>query len=282
MAGGAFQTSRELFNNPIWQNILEFRLFFLIYGNAIFSDEGHRVDDTLTLQRGQWLRSTRKLQEDLQYIESRAVKQYSTATINRAIKRLVTLQRVCTKTHELGTVFTVLNYEQYQGFEGYSKEPSETGSETATKQKRNNNKNVEERKESKDIKHIEFFEKYTSNSELIKALMDFVEMRKEIKSPVSTERMINILLSNLDKLSSDDKTKIDILDQAIFHKWKTVYALKDDFNSQQRYQKPLSKHEQNQLLLDQHGNNERVIVDGWGAGEAPIKSLFDSLPSNGD
>lgn len=52
MAGGAFQTSRELFENPIWQNIVEFRLFFLIYGKAVFAEEGVKVSDDLTLQRG--------------------------------------------------------------------------------------------------------------------------------------------------------------------------------------------------------------------------------------
>ncbi|URN94520.1 MAG: hypothetical protein NAG76_22330 [Candidatus Pristimantibacillus lignocellulolyticus] len=152
MAGGAFQTSRELFNNPIWQNIVEFRLFFLIYGNAIFSEEGHRVDDTLTLHRGQWLRSTRKIQEDLQFIDNRQVKTYSTATINRTIQRLVKLQRVCTKTHELGTVFTVLNYEQYQGFGHYKKDELGTQLGTETKQRRNNNKNVYEGDEGKKKK----------------------------------------------------------------------------------------------------------------------------------
>ncbi|MCA0754866.1 hypothetical protein KP806_07375 [Paenibacillus sp. N4] len=140
MSGGSFQTSRELFLNPIWQNIVEFRLFFLIYGKAVWAEEGVKVADDLTLQRGQWLRSTRKLQEDLKYVENRQVKIYSTATINRTIQRLVRLQRVCTKQHELGTVFTVLNYEQYQGFGGNRNMELGTELGTVTKQSRNNNK----------------------------------------------------------------------------------------------------------------------------------------------
>lgn len=151
MAGGAFQTSRELFENPIWQNIVEFRLFFLIYGKAVFAEEGVKVADDLILQRGEWLRSTRKLQEDLKYIENRQVKMYSTATINRMIHRLVRLQRICTKEHELGTVFTVLNYEQYQGFGGYRNMELGTQLGTETKQKRNNNKNVKKEKNLKDL-----------------------------------------------------------------------------------------------------------------------------------
>ncbi|MGM0882550.1 MAG: hypothetical protein ACQEXQ_16105 [Bacillota bacterium] len=156
MAGGAFLSSRELFDNPIWQNIVEFRLFFLIYGKAVFAEEGVKVSEDLTLQRGQWLRSTRKLQEDLQFVENRQVKTYSTATINRAIQRLVRLQRVCTKTHELGTVFTVLNYEQYQGFGGYRNMELGTELGTVTKQSRNNNNNVYKGYERKDLISIVF------------------------------------------------------------------------------------------------------------------------------
>lgn len=154
---GAFQTSREIFDSPIWKNIVDFRLFFLIYGQAVFSDEGVRLADDLILQRGQWCRSTRKIQEDLTYIENRQIKKYSTSVISRCIKRLVDLQMVCTKTHELGTVFTVVNYEKYQGFEAYRKdnlernlEQSGNSSGTVGEQSGNNNKNV--KKDNNDNK----------------------------------------------------------------------------------------------------------------------------------
>lgn len=156
---GAFQTSREIFDSPIWKNIVDFRLFFLIYGQAVFSDEGVRLSDDLILQRGQWCRSTRKIQEDLTYIENRQIKKYSTSVISRCIKRLVDMQMVCTKTHELGTVFTVVNYDKYQGFGGYKKdnlernlEQSGNSSGTVEEQSGNNNKNVKKDKNVKKVK----------------------------------------------------------------------------------------------------------------------------------
>lgn len=142
--GGAFLTSREIFSNPIWTNVVEFRLFFLIYGNAVFSEEGVRVGD-ITLKRGQWLRSIRNLQKDLEYMENRAVKSYSTATIKRAIDSLVKQNRIKIETVELGTLFTVVNYAVYQGFDHYESviaKQQRNSDETATKQRRNNNKNV--------------------------------------------------------------------------------------------------------------------------------------------
>lgn len=152
--GGAFLTSREIFSNPIWTNVVEFRLFFLIYGNAVFSDVGVRVGD-ITLQRGQWLRSIRNLQKDLEYTENRAVKTYSTATIKRAIDSLVIQNRIKIETAELGTLFTVVNYAVYQGFDHYETVIAKrrgNSNETATKQQRNNNNNVKKEKNDKKVK----------------------------------------------------------------------------------------------------------------------------------
>ncbi|MBB6694398.1 DnaD domain protein [Cohnella xylanilytica] len=113
---------------------------------AVFSEDGVRIGD-VHLKRGQWLRSTRNLIEDLAYVENRQVKKYSTSVINRCIKKLEREQRICTKTHELGTIFTVINYEQYQGFMGSRKKNLEHNLEqyqnivgTVEEQSGNNNK----------------------------------------------------------------------------------------------------------------------------------------------
>lgn len=157
---GDFQTSRELFDHPIWKNIVEFRLFFLIYGKAIFSEEGYWAASDLKLERGQWLRSTRKLQEDLSYVENRQVKTYSTSVINRCIKKLEREQRICTKTHELGTVFTVLNYDMYQGFQRFNNKNLEHNLEqhknsvgTVEEQSGNNNKKEKKEEEGEEEKN---------------------------------------------------------------------------------------------------------------------------------
>ena len=183
---GAFQTSRDIFANPIWKNIVEFRLFFLIYGNAVFSDEGVRLADDLVLKRGEWCRSTRKLQEDLQYIENRQVKTYSTSVINRCIKKLERSQRICTRIHELGTVFTVVNYEQYQGFGGFKKENVEhnlehsgNSSGTVEEQSGNNNKNVNKEKNVK--KEIKDIYEFWNSLEIIKHR----ELTQKIESKIN-------------------------------------------------------------------------------------------------
>lgn len=141
---GAFQTSREIFENPIWTDVIKFRIFFYIYGNAVFAKEGTRVGN-IHLKRGQYLRSYRNLQKDLTYMEKRAFKTYSISTIESKIKQLVKENRIQIESTDYGTLFTVLNYEEYQGFERYQKYSSEQqphSNRTATARHPNNNKNV--------------------------------------------------------------------------------------------------------------------------------------------
>ncbi len=140
---GAFQTSREIFENPIWTDVIKFRIFFYIYGNAVFAKEGTQVGD-IHLKRGQYLRSYRNLQKDLTYLEKRAFKTYSISTIDSKVKQLVKEERIKIESTDYGTLFTVLNYEEYQGFERYQKPLSEqqpNSNRTATERHPNNNKN---------------------------------------------------------------------------------------------------------------------------------------------
>ncbi|MEF7407938.1 conserved phage C-terminal domain-containing protein [Pediococcus acidilactici] len=140
---GAFQTSREIFENPIWTDVIKFRIFFYIYGNAVFAKEGTQVGD-IHLKRGQYLRSYRNLQKDLTYLEKRAFKTYSISTIDNKVKQLVKEERIKIESTDYGTLFTVLNYEEYQGFERYQKSLSEqqpNSNRTATERHPNNNKN---------------------------------------------------------------------------------------------------------------------------------------------
>jgi hypothetical protein len=146
--GGYFQTSREIFSNPIWKDVKKFRLFLYIVGNAVFAKEGVRVGD-ITVQRGQFLRSYRNLCKDLEYEDKNTIKTYGVATIDRKIKQLIAEQRLIVEETDYGTLFTVVNYEEYQGFERYKKQGAEqqrnTNEEsygTAAEQQRNNNKKV--------------------------------------------------------------------------------------------------------------------------------------------
>ena len=146
---GVFQVDRELFENSIWNNITEFRLFFYILGNAVWKQEGVKKGD-VEVKRGQYLRSYRNLSKDLMYLDNKAEKYHSISTIKRTIDKLVHDGRLETKETEYGTLFTVVNYELYQGFERFDKEDLEQSRNsrgTVAEQSRNNKK-----KDNKDNK----------------------------------------------------------------------------------------------------------------------------------
>lgn len=204
---GAFQTSREIFENPIWTDVIKFRIFFYIYGNAVFAKEGTQVGD-IHLKRGQYLRSYRNLQKDLTYMEKRAFKTYSISTIESKIKQLVKEKRIQIESTDYGTLFTVLNYEEYQGFERYQKSSSEqqpNSNRTTTERHPNNNKNVnkdnnkdslspkDDQKEKVDYgKFIEWFNQKTgkrfknveSNRKIIRARINEGYSKSELAKVV--------------------------------------------------------------------------------------------------
>ncbi len=92
---------------------------FLILGNAVFLQKKGLRKAGITIKRGQFLRSIRNLSDDLEYIENRKIKKYSTSVIKRKIDSLVKEERLKIEDTELGTLFTVVNYDEYQGFERY-------------------------------------------------------------------------------------------------------------------------------------------------------------------
>lgn len=69
-------------------------------------------------------------------------------------------------------------------------------------------------------------EEYTDNEELRLSLQAFVEMRKTIKKPL-TDYAMKLALNSLTKLSSDDDTKIMIVNNSVQNSWQGFYELKN-------------------------------------------------------
>ncbi len=78
-----------------------------------------------------------------------------------------------------------------------------------------------------------------SNLEI--ALIDFEEMRKKIKKPL-TERAKELVLKKLETMSGGDTDcKIKILEQSIMNCWQGIFELKEDFGNARNengYRKP--------------------------------------------
>ncbi|WAA10820.1 DnaD domain-containing protein [Fervidibacillus albus] len=112
---GWIKLHRDIFDSDIWHDVTTFRLFIYLIGQASHKD-GMKVGG-IELKRGQYIRSYRKLADDLSYKEGRGYKKYSLSTIKNSVNKLVTAERVNVQETELGTLFTIINYSKYQDFE---------------------------------------------------------------------------------------------------------------------------------------------------------------------
>ena len=101
---------------------------------------------------------------------------------------------------------------------------TETTSETIPKTSQTDIKG-----ESKKSRSVDMFDTliadYTSNPDLIKSIREFIKMRVSIKkSP--TNMAMELILVKLDKMTSSDEEKIEILNNSIVNNWQDIYALK--------------------------------------------------------
>ena len=202
---GAFLMSREIFDHDVFTDIKKFRIFFWIIGHAVFSEKGV-VKGGVRINRGQYLRSYRNLREDLVYFEKNAEKYYSLSTIKDKVENLVEDGSLIIEETRLGTLFTVVNYEQYQGFERYKnteKEEVPNTKRTATEQQQNTNGTPNEQQPNnknlgiKDIKAINAttaantnVHKWTGPTDYQRRLLDrFVQLRGGFDSNVDDQKV---------------------------------------------------------------------------------------------
>ena len=75
-------------------------------------------------------------------------------------------------------------------------------------------------------------EVYFPDELLNQAFLDYIAMRKKIKSPM-TDRAIQLAIKNLENLSGgDNDLAIQILEQSIMNSWKGLFELKQNNNYQ--------------------------------------------------
>lgn len=137
-----------------------------------------------------------------------------------------------------GMIVTICNFNHYQNPNNYESN-NESNDENHTKElrreRKGNNKKEERYKKDKKYKK-EKDKKEKSVDELIsempeelqETLRDFVEMRKQNKSPLKTQRQFTLLANKLNELSGGDSKRAKaILEQSIMNGWKSVYEVKE-------------------------------------------------------
>lgn len=152
---------------------------------------------------------------------------------------------ITTKSNNKFTVVSIEKYSDYQ--EDKRKLEQQNNNKITTNEQQNNtNNNV---KNVNNIKNI--YSDYPE--ELKKALDSFVEMRKKIKSPL-TEKGMQLALNKLKKLSTNETTQIEIINEAVLKCWKSFYPLKQEQKNKNNYeQRQYNACELNNLYANKGG-----------------------------
>ncbi len=119
ISGGFYIVPRALFESGLWKEPHHLRFFHLLVGKANHQKDKPFCLGAVRVGYGQYLRSYRKLQDDLEYIESGRLKRYSTARVRRMVKQLAKQGMIRAEETELGTLFSVCNYHIYQDVAPY-------------------------------------------------------------------------------------------------------------------------------------------------------------------
>lgn len=171
--------------------------------------------------------------------------------LRTALKHLVSTGEVTVKAHAKYSVFTVNNYCQYQDINSQSTDKSQSDNTQLTDNAQSINSlltTIEERKEGKKGRKEEGNKKevpkgtkkkeppvyYPNDEKLNNAFCDFVQMRKQIKKPM-TDRAVELMMKKLESLSKvpfsdvmDNDLAIKILEQSIVKCWQDIYPLKGE------------------------------------------------------
>lgn len=169
----------------------------------------------------------------------------SVKSVRTAINHLIRTSELASKGYSKFSLFTVVKYEQYQ------EKGKQIGKQGASKgQAKGNNRRKKEGKKERNI--------YSDIPELQKAILDFIDHRKQIKDPM-TDRAVELMIRELNKLSSDTTVQIEILNQSILNGWKGIFELKQKENkaSNNRFNNSVNKRDYSDMdfnsLIDNFG-----------------------------
>ena len=184
----------------------------------------------MTVKRGQYLTSVRKLSARWSWSKDRTLKYL------RLLESLGMIHRDSTNQR---TLITIDKYDVYQNEQDTDKDTkrtrvrtrngheSDTSKDTGSPQTINDNNENNDNNDKKDNPYNPL--KYFPNDEkLDQAFIDYVNMRKKIKKPM-TDKAIELAIKKINELSNGDNDKaIAILNQSIMNSWQGLFPLKNE------------------------------------------------------
>lgn len=208
------------------------------------------------IKRGQRITSYKKLSDEINV---------SVQSVRTAIKHLILTGELTSLTTSENSLITVINYDKYQQLTSQSTSDQQAANKPLTSdQQAANNKGRNQ--EGKKLRKQEYeahtpeavhsdlsesnldedqvpeaparkltdaamiktaIEEFTSNDDLREALQGWIDMRKKNRKP-PTIRAVNLALGQLNNLSRQTASQIQIVNQSTLSGWTSFYPLKND------------------------------------------------------
>lgn len=90
-----------------------------------------------------------------------------------------------------------------------------------------NNININKVSKKEVKSYEEILSDFSLSERLTNCIMDFIQMRKFIKKPL-TNRGLELMINKLRKMTPDEDKQIKILEQSIMNNWQDIFELKEN------------------------------------------------------
>ena len=169
------------------------------------------------LNPGQAVIGRKKLAKELGFTEQQ---------VRTALKKLESTGEISLFSTNKFTIATVENWDFYQGCDDEDNQQSTNNQPTNNQQITNNQPHLKNVKKDKNVKNVKKDIYIGVPDELKTAFMEFAEMRKMIKKPITTVNTVTRILNRLNQFGHSTEEKIAILNQSTDNCWQDVYQLK--------------------------------------------------------
>lgn len=181
-------------------------------------------DEIITIGRGQYLTSMRKLSERWRW---------SISTVSRFLTLLEKDGMLVRNSDRNRTLITIVNYDIFQdgGTQTDTVAEHESNTSRTVAETNKNDKNVKNDKNNnissdEPVKDKKAPKVYSDNVVLNEAINDFIKHRRAIKSPM-TDRAIELFIKKLKGMTDDPEKQVEIINTAIERGWKGIYPIED-------------------------------------------------------
>lgn len=227
MAGGYIGLHRCLLDKPIWFNSTPEQKVILI---TLLLMANHKKSEwewkgqKFKARPGQFVTS-------LESIVKKSGNGISIQNARSALVRFEKLEFLTNESTKTGRLVTIVNWELYQE---YKNEINKDTNREVTKRSQRSNKEVTPNNNNNNNNNDNNNYIYSVNPELEQTILDFIEMRKKIKKPM-TEKAIELMLNKLNKFSTDETIQTKILEQSIMNSWQGIFELKGGTQNRESY-----------------------------------------------